>query len=56
MATSSIYKRVVIKGEPAVKALSEALQQAEDQQPKPVVLQKKVRELRGKDIKKFFGA
>lgn len=56
MATSSIYKRVVIKGEPAVKALSEALQQAEKQQAKPVASQKEVKELRGEEIKKFFGA
>lgn len=55
MATKSILKNVNIKGRSQVKNLANALEYAETRPAKVVILSKALNEIKGEDVKKFFG-
>ncbi len=55
MATKSILKNVNIKGRSQVKNLANALEYAETRPAKIVTLSKALNEVKGENVKKFFG-
>ena len=54
MATSSIYKNITIKSRHSGRSLLRALEKAQSHPGKEPVLTKKVTELHGEAIKRFF--
>lgn len=56
MATKSIYKNVKIKNRYLSHSFISALENASGKKDKEVVFQRKVRDVRGEDIKKLFGS
>lgn len=55
MATKSIYKNIKIKDRIMCRDLVSALENAHAKQSTPVNFQRRVRDVRGEDIKKLFG-
>lgn len=54
MATKSIFKDIVIKSRSSGRKSDNALKQAANKKAKTVIFSKKVEELHGEDIKRFF--
>ncbi|MFR1823121.1 MAG: hypothetical protein ACLSXJ_07115 [Clostridium saudiense] len=55
MATKSIYKNVNIKSKDLTKGLINALEYGMGKKAKEVIFTKAVEEVKGEDIKKYFG-
>lgn len=55
MATKSIYKNVNIKSKDLTKGLINALEYGMGKKAKEVIFTKSVEEVKGEDIKKYFG-
>lgn len=55
MATKSIYKNVNIKSEDSTKELISALEYSMCKKNEKVIFAKEVEEIKGEDIKKYFG-
>lgn len=55
MATKSIYKNVNIKSKDLTKGLLNALEHGMGKKAKEVIFTKAVEEVKGEDIKKYFG-
>ena len=54
MATSSILTDIILKTPEEVEAFFEAVEKANEWKPKKVVMKHKVKQLKGKEIKKYF--
>lgn len=55
MATKSIYKSIHLKNRALCRGLVNALESAQNKKSKEVVMTKKVREVKGDELKKLFG-
>lgn len=55
MATKSIYKNVNIKGRDLTVGLVNALENAKNKKSKEVTITKSFQELKGDDLRKYFG-
>lgn len=56
MATKSILKNINIRSKSQGISLANALERAEKFQGKDIVFSRAVSEVKGEDVKKFFGA